>query len=142
MEIGRVLESDLDAISRLHMHFWGEASDVGAMAQTLARLSGDPDHFLLAARVGDTCVGTATGVVCQGLYGGADAYLVIEDVVVDPAFRRQGIATALLGELERLAKERSCNQMILLTETVRADADALYRAAGFEARWTGFKKKL
>lgn len=142
MEIGRVRLSDLDAIGKLHAHFWGEVSDVGAMATTLARLDADPDHILLAARIDGACVGTATGVICQGLYGGSDAYLVVEDVVVDPAHRREGLATALLAELERLARDRSCNQMILLTETCRDDALALYAAAGFEARWTGFKKKV
>lgn len=142
MEIGSVESSDLEAIGRLHAHFWGETSDAGEMARTLARLSGDPDHALLAARIDGTCVGTATGVVCHGLYGGSDAYLVIEDVVVDPDHRRKGVATALLGELERFAREHRCNQMILLTETCREDARALYESAGFAARWTGLKKKL
>ncbi len=142
MEIGRVHESDLPAISRLHMHFWGKASDVDAMAQTLAVLADDADHCLLAARVEGVCVGTATGVVCRGLYGGADAYLVVEDVVVDPAHRRKGIATALIRRLEQFASDNACAQVILLTESVRSDAVALYSSCGFEQRWTGFKKKL
>ena len=142
MEIGRARRSDLAAIGRLHTHFWGEPSDVDEMAATLDRLGGDPDHLVLAARVGGECVGTATGAVCHGLYGGSDSYLVIEDVVVDPGHRRQGVGTALLGELERFARDHGCNQMILLTESCRADALALYESAGFAARWTGFKKKL
>lgn len=142
LQIGRVTVDDLHAIALLHAHFWGEVSDVVAMAQTLARLEGDPNHILLAARVDGVCVGTATGVVCHGLYGGFDSYLVIEDVVVDPSHRRAGVGTGLLGELERVASERSCKQMILLTESDRKDAAALYESVGFEARWTGFKKKL
>lgn len=142
MEIGRVTESDLPAIGRLHACFWGEASDVGLMARTLYKLDSEPNHALLAARMDGQCVGTATGVVCRGLYGGSDAYLVVEDVVVDPAYRRNGIATALLCELERFALEHQCNQIIVLTESVRGEAIALYGSAGFEARWTGFKKKL
>ena len=142
VEIGRVTREDLGAIGRMHAHFWGEVSNAELMADTLDRLSADPDHALLAARIDGACVGTATGVVCRGLYGGADAYLVIEDVVVDPEYRRRGVASALLGELERFAREHGCNQMILLTETCRTDALALYRAAGFQERWTGFKKKL
>jgi GNAT superfamily N-acetyltransferase len=124
------------------MHFWGERSDVDAMAETLRRLSEDPSHCLLAARVDSACVGTATGVICRGLYGGADAYLVVEDVVVDPAHRRRGVATALLEALEQFARDNSCAQMILLTESIRADAVALYTSCGYEQRWTGFKKKL
>ncbi len=142
MEIGSVQASDLDAIGRLHAHFWGEVSDSGVMAETLARLNGDPDHMLLAARIDGTCVGTVTGVVCHGLYGGSDSYLVIEDLVVDPEHRRNRVASALLGELESLARARSCKQMIVLTESCRDDAVGLYEAAGFAGRWTGFKKKL
>jgi GNAT superfamily N-acetyltransferase len=142
VEIIPVEPSDLPAIGRLHEHFWGEHSDVDAMANTLAALSADPDHVFLAARANGECIGTATGVVCHGLYGGYDTYMVIEDMVVDPGYRRQGVASALLSHLESVALERGCNQVILLTEAVRADAVALYRANGFEARWTGFKKKL
>ncbi len=142
MEIDRVRESDLEAIGRLHEHFWGEISDAAEMAETLRRLETDPEHALLAARIDGECVGTATGVVCHGLYGGSDSYLVIEDVVVDPTYRRRGVGTALLSELEHFARELGCNQMILLTESCREDAAALYESAGFAARWTGFKKKL
>ncbi|MHB9149464.1 MAG: GNAT family N-acetyltransferase [Thermoleophilia bacterium] len=142
MEIVPVEPSDLSAIGRLHEHFWGAASDVGAMAETLATLSADPNHVFLAARVGGECIGTATGVVCHGLYGGYDTYMVVEDMVVDSEHRRKGVASALLSRLESIARDRGCNQVILLTESVRADAVALYQANGFEARWTGFKKKL
>lgn len=142
LEIVLVQPSDLPAIGRLHEHFWGSASDVAAMTRTLAALSADPNHVLLAARINGECIGTATGVVCHGLYGGYDTYMVVEDMVVDPAHRRQGVASALLSRLESIARERGCNQVILLTESVRSDAVSLYQANGFEARWTGFKKKL
>jgi len=33
VEIGRVLASDLDAIGKLHAHFWDEVSDVDAMSK-------------------------------------------------------------------------------------------------------------
>lgn len=98
--------------------------------------------MILAARIDGECVRTATGVICHGLYGGYDTYMLVEDMVVDAAYRRKGIVSALLDRLEATARERSCNQVILLTESVRDDAVALYRANGFEARWTGFKKKL
>ena len=48
MEVGRVQQSDLAAISQLHVHFWDEPSDVGAMAETLRLLADDPDHLFHA----------------------------------------------------------------------------------------------
>ena len=142
MEIGPVQPCDLPAIGRLHEHFWGQSSDVDAMTATLDALGDDPDHVILAARIEGRCVGTATGVICHGLYGGFDTYMVVEDMVVDPAHRRRGVASALLAQLEAAARDRGCTQVILLTESVRSDAVALYEANGFESRWTGFKKKL
>lgn len=112
------------------------------MARTLEALSADPDHVFLAARTDGECIGTATGIVCHGLCGGYDTYMVVEDVVVSPEHRRQGVASALLSRLESIARECGCNHVILLTESVRSDALALYQTNGFEARWTGFKKKL
>ncbi|MDO9100087.1 MAG: GNAT family N-acetyltransferase, partial [Caldisericota bacterium] len=142
MEIVAAQPCDLPAIGRLHEHFWGKPSDVDAMAATLETLAADPNHVILAARIDGRCVGTATGVICHGLYGGFDTYMVVEDMVVDPEHRRQGVASALLADLESAARNRGCNQVILLTESVRSDAVALYEANGFESRWTGFKKKL
>ncbi len=142
LDIAPVTARDLPAIAALHAHFWGEVSDVDEMARSLERLAGDSDHIILAARAADACVGTATGIVCHGLYGGWDSYLVIEDVVVDPDHRRQGVATALLAELEARARAAGCNQIILLTEAVRSDAIAFYESAGYAGRWAGFKKKL
>lgn len=142
MQIERVTVDDLEAIATLHAHFWGEVSDVESMRRALERLERDANHILLAARVDGVCVGTATGVICHGLYGGFDSYLVVEDVVVDPNHRRRGLGRALLGELERTAREHSCTQMVLLTETCREDAMALYESVGFEGHLRGFKKKL
>lgn len=142
MEIVSAQPCDLPAIGRLHAHFWGEPSDVDAMASTLTELADDPDHVILVARIDGRCVGTATGVICHGLYGGFDTYMVIEDMVVDPEHRRQGVGSALLSNLESAARDGGCKQVILLTESVRSDAVALYTANGFESRWTGFKKRL
>ena len=54
-----------------------------------------------------------------------------------------GIASALLNELEIIAGERECTQMILVTETDRRDACAFYEASGFLSGVnSGYKKKL
>jgi len=45
LEIGRVRQSDLEAISQLHIHFWGEPSDIGAMSETLTLLDQTLAHL-------------------------------------------------------------------------------------------------
>ena len=79
---------------------------------------------------------------CAISLGRHDVSTGLEDVVVHPAHRSKSVASPLLGELERMGRDAGRKQVILLTESVREDAVALYRAAGYENRWTGFKMKL
>lgn len=55
----------------------------------------------------------------------------IPDLVVDPAARRAGVASALLAEAERRARERGCHLLRLESGHARAEAHALYAARGF-----------
>lgn len=45
---------------------------------------------------------------------------------------QSGIGKALLGALEKQAKERRCTQIILVTEENRKDACRFYEANGYQ----------
>nr|WP_243764912.1 GNAT family N-acetyltransferase [Eubacterium callanderi] len=55
---------------------------------------------------------------------------------------QSGIGKALLGALEKQAKERRCTQIILVTEENRKDACRFYEANGYQEDNAGYKKKL
>jgi ribosomal protein S18 acetylase RimI-like enzyme len=87
--------------------------------------------------------GSVMGVICESLYGECKPFMVVEDVIVSRDFRRRGVGTTLMRELEKMATERHCRQTIFITESSRTDAVAFYQSLGYEAdRYTGFKKKL
>lgn len=50
---------------------------------------------------------------------------------VDPAFRNKGIASAIVGELEKWAKESGYEHAILETGTGQPEAIAMYRKLGY-----------
>lgn len=61
--------------------------------------------------------------------GGKAAWL--EDLVVDPAYRRQGIGQKMLAFLVEQARAEGVLRITLLTDMQNERAQALYRRAGF-----------
>jgi len=57
--------------------------------------------------------------------------LNLHDLIVDPAYRRQGVASRLLVHLERDALERGCCKVTLEARRDNAAARSLYRKSGF-----------
>ncbi|HXZ82473.1 MAG TPA: GNAT family N-acetyltransferase [Acidimicrobiales bacterium] len=60
----------------------------------------------------------------------------IEDVVVDPAHRGQGVASQLIGAALRLAAETGCRTVDLTSRPSRSEANRLYERLGFARRET------
>jgi len=57
--------------------------------------------------------------------------ILLEDLIVRPSFRRQGIATALLRHAVAFAKENGAADLTLLTDATNERAIALYSKMGF-----------
>lgn len=56
----------------------------------------------------------------------------VPDLYVDPRFRRQGAARALLDACVREARRRGCHVLVLESGHHRAEAHALYASYGLE----------
>lgn len=97
----------------------------------------DENYYIAVAREGDTILGTATGICCQGLGGN---FLVIEDVVVAENQRGAGIGTKLMAQLDSFAVSRNCLYAILVSSGFRKNAHRFYEKTGFTEDVRGFRK--
>lgn len=70
-------------------------------------------------------------VACGGLRALAPGIGEIKRMFVTAAARGRGHGRALLGELERRARDAGCERVRLYTTEVLAEARALYRAEGY-----------
>lgn len=129
-------------MSILYQQFWNELSDINKMREQFSKMEDSETHILLSAIEDNKLVGSVMGIICEELYGECKPFLLVENMIVDKNCRRKGAGKALLTELEKVAKQKNCTQMILVTESERSDACGFYEAYGFQLNNKGYKKKL
>ncbi len=118
-------DADLDSVAaQLNDPIW-EDFDNQFTGDSLRRFVRDEDRVYLVAYIGDELAGAAHAYVMQHPAG--IRHLYIDDVDTAKPHRRRGVATALIGELFRLARESDVNEAWLGVDEGNDAAYALYR---------------
>jgi len=133
----RVLRGDADwqALVDLDVRVNGWQTDLPG--QEYLRWSRGERRRLIEGGRGVQMGAFASGRLVGGaalIKGGREARF--QEVSVDPAFRRRGIATALVGSLARDARERRAGLPLWITATAGSQADRIYERLGFQPRST------
>lgn len=129
MLLRNVSEEDAEAIAELITDFTQLTTTAAQIRQRLARSQGI-EHPILAELDGNV-VGFASLRLLN--YLGEDApYAEVSELFVLERYRRQGIARALMTELEVRARAAGASSVAVLTAGDNDTAIALYRAMGFQ----------
>ena len=99
----------------------------------LSRIVSSPHTKLFVARAGGNIIGMISLAVVQ-MPSGMRSYL--EDLVVDSAYRRRGVATALLEAAIDHARRSGARSLDMTSRPSRRDAIRLYEKMGFRRRET------
>jgi GNAT superfamily N-acetyltransferase len=135
LEVRLAGPADFDDLLVLFERFYREEgfeAAVGGLAKNLRQLLSRDDTAAFVARVDGTAVGAAAMSSAFGLEVGL--YAELEDLFVDPAWRGQGVASALVEAAAGWAKARGCDDLeIVLTPHAQAKDDLApwYKARGF-----------
>lgn len=100
-----------------------------AAGEAQTALLGDDRTIFLAAFQGAEPIGFVFGYELPRRHGAPSIFFVYE-LEVNAACRRQGIATRLITELERIAKSRGITEGFVLTEPDNGPANTLYGSLG------------
>lgn len=137
IKIQRMEQKDLVQIQRLYGELLAEDISMEVLERQFAAVWNREDYRLFVAKNNECVLGSAIGIVCQAL----DApFLVIENVVVDAAFRKQGIGRNMFAALDEFAKEKGCQYAILVSSGFREGAHRFYEAMGYTEDVRGFRK--
>ena len=130
MQIRRARSDDAPRLVGLYEQ-WGYAQPAAAIAERLALWATTPRAEVLVAEID----GTLAGMV--GVYSSPHLALPgrfgrIAGLSVDAAFRRRGVAAALMGAAEELARAWGCDRMEVTSSRSRGEAPEFYPAVGYE----------
>lgn len=128
-------EADLDALVQLLAHLFTQEAefspDAAAQRRGLLYILHHPEvGQLLVARREGRVLGMVNLLYTFSTALGAPV-AVLEDLVVDPAARGQGLGQRLLDGAIAHARRHGCKRITLLTDADNQPAQRLYRQRGF-----------
>ena len=133
--IERIRAGDVDTMRDMLAMMGAAFDDVGTYTRAqpddayLRRLLSGT-HFIALAAVSDGKVVGGLAAYELQKFEQARSELYIYDLAVDEAWRRRGIATALIGELRTIARERGAWVIYVQADPPDAPAMALYTKLG------------
>ena len=140
IEIRAALPEDAPTLSALMGELTGQPPQLALLIPHLMELATDPSYFLAVALVDGLVAGTAMGIRCRDINGDLRPFLVIENVVVSPAYRRLGLGKRLMERIENWGRAQKCSYAMLVSGAPRINAHRFYEAIGY-SREAGFKKR-
>lgn len=104
-----------------------------AIEQLWSDIQNDPRHHIIVAVEDEKIVSSCVCVIVPNLTHGQQPYALIENVITDQAYRKQGLASACLHYARDIAKEVGCYKMMLLTGSKDPNTLSFYRKAGYNS---------
>jgi len=101
--------------------------------ESIASLSTDKAALFVCV-ANSIIVATALVCLCADVMFVQQPFAVVENVVVDPAWRGQGVGTKLFSHLEAFCRARECSKIMLLSASAREDAHRFFARAGYDGQ--------
>lgn len=134
---------DLESLSQLYEELSGEKPDFIKMKENFELMDSNPDYVVLTAKEDNVVVGSVMGIICLDLVRKCQPFMVIENVIVNGAWRGRGIGVRLMEEIEEIGRTRNCYFAMFVSAGHRKEAHRFYETIGYDLDLVqGFKKYL
>lgn len=124
--------TDAPAVEALYRELVSNPA-VRVTPERLSQLARDAHNTLLVAEQEEQVVGTALLTLCLDVMFGDQPFGVVENVVVAGQFRGAGVGRALFREIEKMALDRQCSKLMLLSTATRHGAHHFFARMGFQS---------
>jgi ribosomal protein S18 acetylase RimI-like enzyme len=130
---------DAPALAHLNAAFNGVDDPPEQLAGRMPAVH-DIETALLAEFDGEVAGFACLRIVPCLLY--AAPYAELSELYVEPSYRRRGVGRALIAYAEQLAHQRGAADVMIMTGVNNTQAQALYRAMGYDSYAVALHRKL
>jgi N-acetylglutamate synthase-like GNAT family acetyltransferase len=141
INIRKATQRDVPRILELYGELAGEKQKdpSDTTNQVFNQIISLPNQEFLVAEKDNFVAGTVFLQITPNLSHDARPWAVLENLVVDGRYRRQGIGRLLVEYALTRAREAGCYKVQLLSSHIRHEAHQFYRALGFDDAAIGFR---
>ena len=140
MEIRPARREDLAAILALYadLETNGQVLDLPAAESIFARMQQYPNYTVYVAVVEGQIIGAFELLIMDNLAHVGAPSGIVEDVVVHPAWRGQGIGKQMMAFALEQCRQAGCYKLALSSNRKREAAHRFYEALGFQKHGYSF----
>lgn len=135
MTIREAEQKDLDEILHLYLYLHEKSvpQDSQQLRGTWDNIINDANHHLIVCEADGKIVSSCVCVVIPNLTRNVRPYAFVENVVTHGGYRKKGYASACLDYAKKIAEEKNCYKMMLLTGSKEESTLKFYRDAGYNS---------
>jgi N-acetylglutamate synthase-like GNAT family acetyltransferase len=139
--IRKATPKDIPRILALYEELTEEKISVSSetLQRVFSEIEAMPGQEFLVAEKDGSVGGTLFIQIIPNLSHNARPYAILENMVVDNKYRRQGIGRNLIDHALTRCREAGCYKVQLLSNKKRKEAHEFYRSVGFEDSALGFR---
>ena len=131
--IREITEKDLDGVLSLYTQLHGNPFPVkdDRVISIWENILSDKNHHIIVAEEDGVLVSTCVCVIIPNLTHEQRPYALIENVVTDIKYRRNGYGAACLNFAREIARRENCYKIMLMTGSKSEDTLRFYERAGY-----------
>lgn len=131
---------DAGNIQRLYQTL-SKDENVQVLPERIEYIAQDSNNYLYLIELDQSTVGSCFLTLCLDPMYSEQPYAVLENIIISPEFRKQGLGTYMLTAIERICFEKNCSKLMLLSSANRVKAHSFFQSIGFsKSKKIGFIK--
>ena len=143
--VRQIYFSELPKLLRLYKHLKEEDPELidnESLEKLWSEIYKDPNSYYIVVDINGEIVASCVLTVIRNLTRNACPYGLIENVVTHSSYRNRGYGRRVLKEALKIAWERNCYKVMLLTGSKKEEILRFYENSGFKkGEKTGFIAK-